>query len=65
MRFVPADIPRPDYAYSGYPASEMQRQSDRTIEVKSPQDIENLRQACVIGKEGIWVLLSFVRKKGS
>lgn len=53
MRFVPSHIPKPDYASTGYPAAEIQSKSNKIIEVKTPQEIQNLREACLIGNESI------------
>lgn len=49
MRFVPSGIPRPEYAETGYPTQEIKAKQTKMIEVKTPQEIENLREACLIG----------------
>lgn len=49
-RYIPSHIPKPDYFSSGYPTAEMNSKANRIIETKTKEEIENLRQACLIGK---------------
>ncbi len=46
--FVPEHIKKPDYALSGVPNEEIQNRS-QPIEVKSKEEIQNMRDSCVIG----------------
>jgi len=52
-RFVPDHIPKPDYYSSGYPTSEMSAKANKVIEVKTPEEIQNLREACIIGRKAL------------
>jgi methionyl aminopeptidase len=49
--FVPETIPKPEYAISGMPNEEARAQS--VIEVKSPEEIEKMRAACLIGRKAL------------
>jgi len=51
MRKVPDHIPKPDYAADGVPHSELAMKSSRAIELKSPAQIKNMREASRIGRE--------------
>lgn len=48
-REVPADIPRPDYAETGIPLSELSVKSSSTIEAVSEADLVVLRKVCQVG----------------
>eukprot|EP01105_Mastigella_eilhardi_P006387 TRINITY_DN17987_c0_g1_i1.p1 TRINITY_DN17987_c0_g1~~TRINITY_DN17987_c0_g1_i1.p1 ORF type:complete len:407 (+),score=93.90 TRINITY_DN17987_c0_g1_i1:58-1221(+) len=54
-RAVPAEIPRPDYADSptGEPRSEMQLRGNNAVEVKTPEQIAGMREACRVAREVI------------
>lgn len=47
--FVPDHIKKPDYGLSGVPAEEQMSRSSKIIEVKSAEDIERLRESCLLG----------------
>eukprot|EP00741_Cyanophora_paradoxa_P014688 tig00020816_g14166.t1 len=52
MRSVPAHIPKPDYSEDGIPRSELARNKQSTVvELKTPEQIERLRETCRIGRE--------------
>ena len=50
MRKVPKHIQRPDYAETSIPSSELQEKADRTIEIKSKEDIEILREVGLLAR---------------
>jgi len=52
-RYIPSHIPKPDYFSSGYPTAEMNSKANRIIETKTKEEIENLRQACLIGRKAL------------
>lgn len=54
MRFVPENIVKPEYALSGYPTEEMDNKQNKAIEVKTPEEIQNMREACLIGSIHIY-----------
>lgn len=43
---VPEDIVRPDYAGTGYPASEVDSRQQRSVAIRSPEEIAGIREAC-------------------
>ncbi len=49
MRFVPETIKKPEYALSGFPTEEMDNKQNKAIEVKTPDEIQAMREACLIG----------------
>eukprot|EP01083_Nonionella_stella_P194969 718614_1 len=51
LREVPAHIERPDYADEGIPTSEMNRRGNNKIDVKTPEEIEIMREVCRLGRE--------------
>ena len=50
MRYVPDTIKKPEYALSGFPTEEMDNKQNKAIEVKTPEEIQSMRDACLIGK---------------
>eukprot|EP01107_Rhizomastix_libera_P016296 TRINITY_DN668_c0_g1_i2.p1 TRINITY_DN668_c0_g1~~TRINITY_DN668_c0_g1_i2.p1 ORF type:complete len:314 (-),score=90.84 TRINITY_DN668_c0_g1_i2:70-1011(-) len=60
MRSVPIGINRPDYADSGIPKSEEEGRSS-AIEVKSPEDIQKMRDAGRVAREVLDVASRCVR----
>lgn len=63
MKQVPRSIERPDYADDprGIPRSEISSKKSGLIEVLSPQDIEGVKRACVLGREVIEVAARMIR----
>jgi len=49
MRFVPQHIPKPDYFFTGYPEGEMQSKVNNLVEIKTKEEISNMKEACIIG----------------
>ncbi|CAL8464040.1 g3575 [Coccomyxa elongata] len=49
-REVPADIPRPDYAETGQPLSEIESRQQSIVLVRSADEIKGIREACLIGR---------------
>ena len=47
---VPENITKPDYAYSGTPIEEIQTRLNQVIEVKSFEEIQKMRESCLIGQ---------------
>jgi hypothetical protein len=43
---VPEHIARPDYAGTGYPASEVDSRQQRSAAIRSPEEIAGIREAC-------------------
>jgi len=50
MRFVPGHIEKPDYFFTGLPEGELQSRVNNIVEVKTSEEIQNMREACLIGK---------------
>jgi methionyl aminopeptidase len=50
-RAVPAHIPRPDYAETGIPASELASRQQRSVAVRTPNEVEGIRAACRLARE--------------
>lgn len=50
---VPDHIKKPDYATSGIPTSEINSKSQKIIDVKTPEDIQNLRKCAVIARKAL------------
>ena len=51
---TPQSVPRPDYATSGVPKSELHHNKTFNIpKVNKPEDIADLRQACLIGRQAL------------
>jgi len=51
--FVTEKIPKPEYAISGVPSEEMQSRGNAMIEVKGKEEIEKMREACIIGRKAL------------
>ena len=51
VRKLPKSIDVPDYAVTGIPVSEDSARSSRSIEIKTPEQIEALRRVCKLGRE--------------
>eukprot|EP00455_Lapot_gusevi_P025675 TRINITY_DN2710_c0_g1_i1.p2 TRINITY_DN2710_c0_g1~~TRINITY_DN2710_c0_g1_i1.p2 ORF type:complete len:394 (+),score=130.20 TRINITY_DN2710_c0_g1_i1:83-1264(+) len=49
-RSFPDSIPKPDYSVTGIPQSEITSRASSKIEVKTPRQIELMREACRIGR---------------
>ncbi|KAF9379653.1 Methionine aminopeptidase 1 [Podila verticillata] len=60
-REVPADIPRPDYAETGIPLSELSVKSSSTIEAVSEADLVVLRKVCQLAREVLDIGLAAVK----
>ncbi|KAF9309843.1 Methionine aminopeptidase 1 [Podila horticola] len=60
-REVPAHIPRPDYAETGIPLSELSVKSSSTIEAVSEADLVVLRKVCQLGREVLDIGLAAVK----
>ncbi|KAG0090256.1 Methionine aminopeptidase 1 [Podila epicladia] len=60
-REVPAHIPRPDYAETGIPLSELSVKSFSTIEAVSEADLVVLRKVCQLGREVLDIGLAAVK----
>jgi methionyl aminopeptidase len=50
-REVPPHIPRPDYASTGIPASELASRQQQSAAVRTPKEIEGIRAACRLARE--------------
>ncbi|GBF95512.1 methionine aminopeptidase 1A [Raphidocelis subcapitata] len=50
-RQVPEHIARPDYAADGTPYSEQESRQQRNVVCRSPEEIEGIRRACLVGRE--------------
>ena len=50
-REVPAGIPRPDYAESGIPSSELASRQQKSAAVRTPAELEGIRAACRVARE--------------
>jgi len=60
---VPEHIKRPDYAISGIPHEEINNRSG-PIEVKSKEEIDVLREVCILGTHSMRFLIqSFLIEK--
>lgn len=60
-RTVPASIPLPDYAATGIPAGERSLRSNAGIRVHTPEEIERLRAACLLGREALDLAHSLIK----
>jgi methionyl aminopeptidase len=49
MRFVPEHIKKPDYFFTGYPEGELKSKASNIVDVKTPEEIQNMREACILG----------------
>ncbi|EUD67412.1 methionyl aminopeptidase [Plasmodium inui San Antonio 1] len=50
MNAVPAHIERPDYAITSIPESELKYKRKSDIYVNSQEEIQNIREACILGR---------------
>ena len=58
---VPEGIPTPDYAFSGQPESELAMGRSHHIPILNADQIQRMREACVIGRDAlVKLLLAFV-----
>ena len=60
-RTVPSHIARPDYATTGYPASEIESKAQQVVPVLSAKDIAGLRAACRLGRTVLDACVAAVR----
>ena len=51
MRTIPNHIPKPDYANTGIPRSEIRSKSQKQIPIYSNSEIAGIRTACRLGRE--------------
>lgn len=49
-RSVPASIPRPDYASTGWPAEEMESRLQNSVHIHSEVEVEGIRAACRLAR---------------
>ena len=59
-RFVPDNVVKPDWADTGIPTEEQKSKSAKIIEVYSPEEIEIMREVCLLGKfywMEVWILV--------
>lgn len=52
-RFVPENVVKPEYFETGYPSAELESKSNKIIEVKTPEEIQAMREACIIGRKAL------------
>jgi len=51
MRLVPKEIPRPEYAVTGKPLSEMKNRGKNNIHIHTEEEIKGVREACQLGRK--------------
>eukprot|EP00262_Sarcandra_glabra_P005362 TRINITY_DN16859_c0_g1_i1.p1 TRINITY_DN16859_c0_g1~~TRINITY_DN16859_c0_g1_i1.p1 ORF type:complete len:400 (+),score=59.55 TRINITY_DN16859_c0_g1_i1:123-1322(+) len=51
QRFVPANIEKPDWAIDGVPKIEPNSDLQNVVEIKTPEQIERMRETCRIARE--------------
>lgn len=61
MRSVPGHIQKPDYAVSGTPHSEINRDADKRIPVYTPEEIEKMRAVCLLSRQCLDMAHAMVR----
>ncbi|PFH38125.1 methionine aminopeptidase [Besnoitia besnoiti] len=61
MRTVPAHIPQPDYALTGVPQSELDSKRKSNVHVHSPEELQRLREACLLGRRALDLAHSLVK----
>jgi methionyl aminopeptidase len=61
MRTVPDHIPKPDYALSSIPYSEMGKDADRRIPIHTPEEIQKMRDVCLLSRHCLDMAHAMVR----
>jgi len=61
MQSVPSEIPRPEYALSGLPSSELALRGNTTIHICTQKEIKGIRAACRLGRDILDLAHSIVR----
>ncbi|GBG74270.1 hypothetical protein CBR_g18681 [Chara braunii] len=51
FRPVPAHIPKPEWAATGFPEIEMRSRLQSSVEIKTPEQIDGMRKACRAARE--------------
>ncbi|KAF8058467.1 MAP1A [Scenedesmus sp. PABB004] len=52
-RAVPPHIARPDYADDGNPTSELESRQQRSVAIRTPEEVAGIRAACRAGREAL------------
>ncbi|KFG48548.1 methionine aminopeptidase [Toxoplasma gondii RUB] len=61
MRSVPPHIQQPDYALSGVPQSELDSRRKSNVHVHSEEEIQRLRETCLLGRRALDYAHSLVK----
>lgn len=61
MRTVPPGTELPDYAITTMPESEIALRGDRRIDVKTPEEIEIMREVCLLGRQALDLAGSMIK----